>query len=418
MNSPGVLDVYLSGVLVGKLKSDTGILSFTYSSDYLKYSTKKLSTSFPLQSQSFDHRLTYSFFSGLLPDGIIRTRLARHLGLSENNIFSLLEKIGGECAGAVSIYKEGDNSSIASQDSYRILDESEADEVLSSLSKTSLLEEEDEIRISCAGAQDKLAIAFIDGKIAIPMNNSPSTHIIKPPISDLANGVYNEFFCMKLAKKLGLQVPEVKILWIKNKAYYLVERYDRKLIRNKIIRLHQEDFCQALHIPPENKYENEGGPGIFQCFSLLEDRIKFGSMACKNKLLLLRSIIFNFLIGNGDAHGKNFSLLYDLEEESLAPLYDLLCTIIYSRKNSAKMAMKINGKYQFRLITMNDWECLAILLGMRPDFVKRNILDLSHSIINTAPKLAMELNADPKTKSPIYTKILSVISESSYHYLN
>ena len=139
--------------------------------------------------------------------------------------------------------------------------------VLTSLDTRPLLAGEEDVRISGAGAQDKLMIAFVDGKIAVPTGNTPSTHIIKPPIKGLEETVYNEFFCMKLADAVGLRVPKAEILWLEEKPYYLVERYDRKRDESGIIkRLHQEDFCQAMRISPEIKYESEGGPSLETMF--------------------------------------------------------------------------------------------------------------------------------------------------------
>lgn len=406
-NSIEALDVYLRRTFIGKLKSDNAGLSFTYDANYLAFYNKALSVSMPLQKESFDHQITSSFFSGLLPDGIVRVRLARYLKTSKDNTFVLLKHIGGECAGAVSLHPEGSNPAIPTASSYHILDEDEADDILSSVAMRPFLAGEEGVRISAAGAQDKLIIALIDNKIAIPINNSPSTHIIKPVIKDFSHSVHNEFFCMKLAKKVGLKVAEVDILWIKNKAYYLVARYDRKLSQNRVIRLHQEDFCQALHIPSEKKYESDGGPGISDCFKLLDDRIAFGSMSGMNRLHLLRAIIFNFLIGNGDAHGKNFSLLYNLDEESLAPLYDLLCTVVYS---DTTMSMQIDGRYYFKIINMKNWKSLSSVIGFREDFIKLQILNMSKAILKAAPDLALELNSKTTTASVIYKEILSVIS--------
>ncbi len=408
-----ILDVYLSGSYIGKLSFDEGMLAFTYDTIYLQNNAaKKLSASLPLQREIFNHQVSAAFFSGLLPDEGVKRRLARYLGISEKNTFALLREIGGECAGAVSLYPEGVLPHLDQISTYRVLNELEADDILSSLDKRPLLAGEEDIRISGAGAQDKLMIAFIDGKIAIPTNNSPSTHIIKPAIKDLDHSVQNEFFCMKLAKMVGLKVPVVNIFWLNKKAYYLIERYDRIHTHGGVIkRLHQEDFCQALRIPPEIKYENEGGPTLEQCFTLLGERIKVGTMSGRNRLLLLQGIIFNFLIGNGDAHGKNFSLLYEGEGESLAPFYDLLCTVVYSNAYKAKMAMRINGKYKFKDVAMRDFESLGESFGFRSDFIKRQIKAISNLILPVASTLILELKASEQTSSPIYDNIMSVITK-------
>lgn len=407
------LDVFLYNHYIGKLCSDNATLSFSYDENYLeKKDAVKLSSSLPLQKESFDHQITSAFFSGLLPDEYVRKRLARYLRISEKNTFSLLQEIGGECAGAVSIHKEGSAPDKNEKPKYRVLDDQEANDILSALDKRPMLAGEEDIRISGAGAQDKLVISFVDGKIAIPKRNTPSTHIIKPAIKDLEAPVQNEFFCMKLAKAIGLPVPIVSIHWLENHPYYLVERYDRLIGKDGIVtRLHQEDFCQAMHIPPEMKYESEGGPTLEKCFALLDGRIKSGAMAGKNKITLLQGVIFNFLIGNGDAHGKNFSLLYDGESESLAPFYDLMCTVVYSDAYKAKMAMKISGKYKFQEVVARHFEELGELVGLKTDFVRKQMHTISNDVAKAANGLLVELNKNPKTASNIYEKIVEVIAK-------
>lgn len=275
-----------------------------------------------------------------------------------------------------------------------------------------MLAGEADIRISGAGAQDKLIISFIDGKVAIPKQNTPSTHIIKPAIKDLEEPVQNEFFCMKLAKAIGLPVPDVSIYRLENDPFYLVERYDRRKDKYVVVtRLHQEDFCQAMHITPEMKYESEGGPTLEKCFALLDERIKSGAMAGKNKITLFQGIIFNYLIGNGDVHGKNFSLLYGGESESLSPFYDLICTVVYDDAYKAKMAMKIGSKYKFSEVAVCHFEALGESIGFKPDFIRKQIHAISNDIAKAAALLHIEYNKDPKTASGIYEKIVKAITK-------
>lgn len=407
------LDVYLKGVFAGKLTSENAVLSFQYDEAYLQSEkVVKLSASLPLQHEVLEHDVVYPYFSGLLPDEDVRKRLARYLGVSDKNTFGLLKEIGGECAGAVSVYPEGVSPASKATHDYRVLEEDEAADILTSLDKKPLMAGEDDIRISGAGAQDKLVIAFVDGKIAIPKGNTPSTHIIKPAIKDINDSVFNEYFCMRLAAEIGLPVPEVSILWIKGTPYYVIKRYDRVLVDGEITRLHQEDFCQAMHIAPEIKYEDEGGPSLLDCFNLIDGRIKEGAMPGKAKLTLLQGVLFNYLIGNGDAHGKNFSLLYDGESEDLAPFYDLLCTVVYNNHFKAKMAMKINKKYRFRDVTLSSLEKFAESIGIKNSLLHRQMLTLSNDVANDATQLFSELNKNPETKSDIYESILGSIARN------
>jgi len=416
-----ILDVYLQSQLAGKLTSTNAELSFSYDADYLQSANaRKLSASMPLQPEGFGHGVAAPFFSGLLPDEGVRARLARYLSISERNTFALLRAIGGECAGAISLYPEGVTPHSQAEPTYRTLSEAEADAVLASLEKRPMLAGEEDVRISGAGAQNKLMIAFdAQVQIAIPTGSTASTHIIKPPIHGLETSVFNEFFCMQLARAIGLPAPETNILWIKGKPYYLVARYDREADVSGIARrLHQEDFCQAMHIAPEIKYENEGGPTLEQCFALLDARITSGAMAGKNKITLLQGVIFNYLIGNGDAHGKNFSILYQGESESLAPFYDLLCTLIYSDAFKAKMAMKIGGKYKFKEVGIRHWEKLGEALGFRPDFVRRQIVTINNDVAKAATSLFGKLNGNPETASLVYEKIMAVITNNHRQMTN
>ena len=352
------------------------------------------------------------FFSGLLPDEYIRRKIAKYLSISDTNIFGLLEAIGGECAGAVSLYPIGTDINNVDCNEYKVLTSDEASELLQLLDKRPLLIGTEDVRISGAGAQNKLIIALKDGNIAIPLKNSPSTHIIKPVIQELEHTVHNEYFCMQLAGLVGLPVPKTEIYWLDNKPYYLIKRYDRVLIDNKIIRLHQEDFCQALNILPEHKYEKEGGVSLQQSFSLLDERIKAGLMPGKTKIILLRAVIFNYLIGNGDAHGKNFSLLYKGKSEYLAPFYDLLCTVVYFNSYKSKMAMKLGGKYNFKDIGKRHFELLADEIGFRRDYVIKHLYKMLLQVEEEANKLYHKLMQNEKTVSPIYQDIIKVIKEN------
>lgn len=296
---------------------------------------------------------------------------------------------------------------------YKVLTDKEAEEILSELYKHPLLAGEHNIRISGAGAQYKLMISFINNKIAIPIKNTPSTHIIKPVIKDIESSVQNEYFCMHLAKLVNLPVPDVQIIWLNKKPYYVIERYDRtKLDSNKIVRLHQEDFCQATNIPPEYKYENEGGPSLKDCFNLLDNRIKNGYMAGINKIKLLQAVIFNFLIGNGDAHGKNFSILYKQDYEELAPFYDLMSTVVYGNPYKAKMAMKLSGKYKFTDIRMRQFDKLSEITGFREQFIRQHVAKLSKQVLDKSHQLLLKFNKEQDAEVKIYSDIVKIIEHN------
>ncbi len=367
------LDVYLNQALAGELMTDAqGQMAFTYAPSYLNdKKSYPLSQSLPLQKQVYEARECRPFFSGILPEAHLRTVISRHLGISEKNDFALLSAIGGECAGAVSLLP----ASAAQNElkpSYRIIDADAVSDILSTMVQKPMLAGEDGIRLSLAGAQDKLAIAIIDGNIAIPMHGAPSTHILKPINRDFPSLIENECFCLNLARKIGLNAVEASMHETNNRPYLLVKRYDRVETPKGIQRLHQEDFCQALGISPEMKYQQEGGPKIADCFYLTR---RVSSLPVIDIKALLKAILFNLIIGNNDAHGKNFSLLYQGQQARLAPFYDLISTSYYPSLAS-KMAMKIGSKYDFESLFPRHIIQMAEEANLSIPLVKKELITL------------------------------------------
>lgn len=338
------LDVYLNQVLTGQLSIDTaGDMAFSYNDTYIEHpNNQALSASLPLQQGVYDAKQCRPFFSGILPEAHLRASIARHLGISEKNDFALLAAIGGECAGAVSLLPSPSTPSDLKPE-YRVLDDNAVVNVLQTMHQRPMLVGEDGIRLSLAGAQDKLAIAILDGHIAIPMGGAPSTHILKPINREFLSLIENECFCLQLARKIGIHSVDASLHDIRGTAYLLVKRYDRIETHGAIQRLHQEDFCQAMAIHPEMKYQREGGPGIADCFQLTR---QMSSLPVLDIKALLQAILFNMIIGNNDAHGKNFSFLYQGQQTRLAPFYDMISTIHYPSLSN-KMAMKMGSKYEF-----------------------------------------------------------------------
>ncbi len=382
------LDVYLHRHLVGNLVQDEhGQMVFDYTQVWLENPTAiALSHSLPLTKKHFNRNDCRGFFAGILPEESKREIIARNLGISAKNDFALLEQIGGECAGAVTFIPAGQKLP-ERDDSYRVLTRQELAEILKTLPRRPLMAGEEGIRLSLAGAQDKIAVHILDGQISIPLGGAPSTHILKPAIERFEGLVFNEALCMKLAQAVGMPTAKVETGNVEGIDYLLVERYDRTLDvtggKPRLKREHQEDFCQALGIVSENKYQNEGGPSLKQCFELLRDT---SSAPVIDLQSLLDAVIFNYLIGNHDAHGKNFSLLYLGESRSawqiqLAPFYDLLSTSYYPEL-SKKLAMKIGGEYVADKISLKHFELLAEDAGLAKPMVKRRVAELSEIILS------------------------------------
>ena len=404
-----VLDVYLHNDLAGKLvQTSSGQLSFSYYSAYLTQKKPALSISLALQSAPYMGKTVNAFFSGILPDSITRQRLAQYLGVSDKNAFALLEIIGGECAGAISLYPEGMTPQQSNKEDIEVLDDQRLHEILTLLRRRPLLAGDDGLRLSLAGVQDKLAVGVKNGRILLIKGNSPTTHILKPLIGDIQESVHNEFFCMQLADEIGINVAKTQMGFLMGTPYLLVTRYDRIIQPNHIQRLHQEDFCQALSIPPEIKYEREGGSNLKQCQALIK---QYSIRPALDQIELLKRIIFNYIIGNADAHGKNFSLLYQRSKPELSPAYDLFCTAVYPELAS-KMAMKIGTEYKAEAVFDRHWYGLVPNTAVAKRNLKKQMMEMALSCQKLSVKLKNRLNNEA-IQSPIFDCIIKVIEERS-----
>ena len=403
----GKLIVYLLGHRVGALDycSHRNEMHFAYDADYLAGSEPMpLSQSLPLQSEPFDSEVTTVFFENLLPPDPVRKKLGPVLHLSHHNIFGFLEALGGDCAGAISLWPE---KSGPAEDGEKLmpLDEDGADEVLKSLKKRPLyINGVDGYRISGAGAQHKL-IARIDAKgvISLPLFGTPSTHILKPAIEEYPDSVYNEFFSMRLAAKLGLATAEAGLMRVKDSVYYWTKRFDREFVDGRVRRLHQEDFCQILGVEAEMKYESEGGPSFKSVMTAINE-MRLGLV---HQFAFIDRMIFNFLIGNADAHGKNTSILYRGGKITLAPIYDVMSTAIYPNLSKVN-AMTIGGAKRFDKVSRGSFAAMAREVGMNEDLLLGRLDNLARRILPAAEALAEELSAE--WPSEVYRRIIDVIA--------
>lgn len=390
------LDVYLHSDLVGHLvQDDGGQMLFSYAESWLaKPGAMPLSQSLPLRKQRFKRNECRGFFAGILPEESKREIIARNLGISARNDYAMLERIGGECAGAVTFMPSGEVLPDR-QYGYRNLSPEELAGILKELPKRPLLAGEEGIRLSLAGAQDKIAVRVEGGDICLPLGGAPSTHILKPAVERFESVVFNEALCMKLAAASGLSAATVEIGNVDGMDYLLVERYDRYHrqvpgLEPVLERLHQEDFCQAQNIVSEQKYQKEGGPSLKSCFALLRE---VSSAPVIDLARLLDAVIFNYLVGNNDAHGKNFSLIYrstgaDEMNIRLSPLYDIVSTVYYPEL-SRDMAMKIGGEYSSEKVTPKDFEELAGEAGLGKPLVKQRVSELADIVIDALPRVVI-----------------------------
>jgi serine/threonine-protein kinase HipA len=383
-----MLDVYLHEHLVGHLiQDDGGQMSFEYLESWLAQpGAPALSQSLPLRKERFPAKECRGFFGGILPEESKREIIARNLGISARNDYAMLEQIGGECAGAVTFLPAGQE--LPQRDyHYRKLDAKELAGILRELPKRPLLAGEKGVRLSLAGAQDKVAVRIEGEEISLPLGGAPSTHILKPAAERFAGVVSNEALCMTLAAHMNLPAAKVETRKVEDVEYLMVERYDRKHVTIDgaagVERLHQEDFCQAQNIVSELKYQKEGGPSLKQCFTLLRNVSSAPVIDLAN---LLDAAIFNYLIGNNDAHGKNFSLVYPDKDIRLAPLYDAISTIYYPELNT-DMAMRIGREYSSDKVTPKDFEQLAGDAGLSKPLVRRRVPELATTAIEALDKI-------------------------------
>jgi len=377
-----ILNVFYGTKKCGILNSteNRGIV-FKYDDEYLSDSTAKpVSLSLPLKSEEYNQKECLPFFSGLIPEEYTRKRVADYLHISELSIIKLLEAIGQECAGYITVAGEDFDSSVLKEEyqitssDYQKLAYSDLEQFVENIQQRPFIKADDKLRLSLAGAQEKLSLAFFDGEWYLPLNGAPSTHILKPTREgSLASLAQNEYQCMKLAKKCGLNVPEVKLENIAGKEVLIVERYDRIIKGNTISRLHQEDMCQAAGIMTDRKYQADGGPGIVEIYQMIKKNSVFPLIDLQ---AFLKNVLFNYLVGNCDAHSKNYSFVYDAKGKArLSPIYDVVSTIVYPGLTQ-KLSMKIGSHYEIEKITQDDFKLLAESVGVNVKVVNSMMKEL------------------------------------------
>ena len=334
------LTVWLYGIKTATITEVRNRLRLVYTGDALiEYAlgTPVLSVALPLTDVHFAQGPTRAFLDGLLPEGESRRAIAEDFNVRATDTYGLIRALGRDCAGAIIVQPSGEppppDASTTTADPLN-------DDALAGLVKnlrSAPLGVSDRVRISLAGVQQKLLLArMLDGRWGRPVDGTPSTHILKPEIRDYPNTVQNETFCMRLARRLGLETAEVETTEIAGRRLIVVRRYDRKIGEGgSVQRIHQEDFCQATSMLPKQKYQEDGGPSLLKLSEVLRSVAVPGSVEA-----LLSATFANVLVGNGDAHAKNFSLLHHRDGRiTLAPLYDVMSTLYY---DDDRLAMYID----------------------------------------------------------------------------
>lgn len=370
------------GVFLGELRLGTlerrgpARYRFAYSPEAAGERRESLSASLPLRGGTFTPSESAPFFEGLLPEGAVRAAVAEKLRLSEGDGFGMLEALGADCAGAVLVLPEGEQPRPPSAQEPRPLGEGELAAMLRDLPRDPLGidSDPDGVRLSLGGVQDKLVLVRLpSGRFALPGQGVPSTCLLKPEHGRYEGLAANESFCMKVAATAGSDVARTELLTVDGTRCLYVERFDRTAGGGgRISRLHQEDMCQALGVLPTAKYEANGGPSVSAVVQLLR---RLGSpRAAVDVNAFVKVVLTSFLLGNSDAHGKNYALLYDpATGVRLAPLYDIASTAVYPGL-TPRLAMAIGGEDDPEKVDLSSWERLGVesgLGGALPQFIRR-----------------------------------------------
>jgi len=374
------LVVLLGGREVGQVQRlARGKLTFTYAQDWRQASDAyPLSLSMPLAATEHGSAVVEAFLWGLLPDNeIVLERWAKKFQVSARNVFALIANVGEDCAGAVQFVRPDRMSAVQDgcADEIEWLDERGIAERLRTLREDHAAWRlpRDTGQFSLAGAQPKTALLFENGRWGVPSGRTPTTHILKPPTGQLDGHAENEHICLGLARALGLPAASSHVGHFEDEIAIVVARYDRIRMGNEIIRVHQEDICQALGMMPTKKYQNEGGPGVADIVELLRTH---SSSRIEDIHAFVDAVAFNWLIAGPDAHAKNYSLLISGGPRvRLAPLYDIASILPYDNIDlkKVKLSMKIGGEYRLRDVGLREWQKMARETRLDPDELIKKI---------------------------------------------
>jgi serine/threonine-protein kinase HipA len=388
---------------VGAVSFDRNRLTFVYSDDWRSApGAYPLSLSMPLAAKHHSHSAIEPFLWGLLPDNeFILGRWAQKFQVSPRNPFALIAHVGEDCAGAVQFLTSERLEELTAQPPAPTvwLDESSVANRLSTLKTDASAWRlpQDTGQFSLAGAQPKLALLFDGARWGVPSGRTPTTHILKPPVGGFDGHAENEHLCLSLARALGMPAASSEVRRFGEETAIIVERYDRAPKGNDLIRVHQEDMCQALAVHPAKKYQNDGGPGAREIVSLLRETAMRSWQPLPNQVAsnvasaafrgadediqtFIDALIFNWMIAGTDAHAKNYSVLIGGHGlVRLAPLYDIASILPYDDFNfrKVKLAMKIGDEYRLSHIGFPEWRKLAAAVKTDPDAMVERVRSMA-----------------------------------------
>ena len=400
------LNVFLNGRFVGVLRrASDGAVDFQYAHDWLGWeSSFPISLSLPLREDRYIGAPVINVFDNLLPDNQpIRRRIAERVGAEGADAHSLLAKIGHDCVGALQFLPDGSAPGPAGSTDGKTLSEEELVILINNLAATPLgLDEDADFRISIAGAQEKTALLRMNGRWLKPTGTTATTHILKPQIGqmpngmDLANSVENEYLCLKILAACGVPAPEVEIAEFGGRRTLIVQRFDRLWTRDdRLLRLPQEDMCQALSVPPTRKYQADGGPDMWAIIQLLK-----GSDGPDTDITtFMRACILFWMLNATDNHAKNFNIFINPNSRyRLTPLYDVL-TVQPSldagqiQRKQFKLAMSAgkNRHYLVNEVLPHHFQQTADLAGVGKNTIRAIFDDLAATTVTQAESVVAQL---------------------------
>lgn len=353
-------------------RTNSGALLFEYADSWLARDGFAIATSLPLVEGAHET----SFFRNLLPEAGARERIAQSAGISPENDFAFLRMFGADCAGSLEITDPDEAAHAIAGPDFLQLTPEDGERLATMVGFGGLFLPEKRIRLSLAGAQNKLAVIKTDDGVAVPLDGRPSSHILKLPNPDYKGLVENEALTLSLAAAVGLPVVDHEVVTLGETRMLLVARYDREVTDDQVLRLHQQDLCQATGLPPDTKYESEGGPSLRSVFDLVRDEVADPLSAART---LLDWTVFNVLVHNADAHAKNVSILRTADgRQGLAPFYDLVCTGAYPLDH--RMAMSVGGQFDPGAVDVNNWVQLASDIGIGKSLILSTVERMADDI--------------------------------------
>ena len=372
---------------IGRVRMERGQLSFRYADAWLAGRSWHfpLSLSMPLANPEHGNRVVTPYLSNLLPDNTdILRRWRQRYGVRSNSPFALLEHVGEDCAGAIQYVRPDRVEAVLAREPPPVqwLSDAEIGARLRELARdqSAWRHENDTGQFSLSGAQPKTALLREGRRWGIPSGRMPTTHILKPPSDQFPGHAENEHFCMMLARRLGLNTALSEVLGFDGAVAIVIERFDRVTQGKEILRLHAEDCCQSLGVPPERKYENEGGPGAIAIADLLRNT---STATMEDVAAFADALIFNWLIAGTDAHAKNYSLLIGLQGHvRLAPLYDIASVLAYGHIDlrGVRLAMRVGRHYRLDTIQARHWADAAKHLKLSVDAVMQRVRDFTAAL--------------------------------------